>query len=94
MTEAAKQEASTEPARRRVGLVVGAHPDDPDFGAGGTAALWSRDGWDFYYLVCTNGSKGSADPTMDPVALVEYRATSSEPRRGNWASRVLLPRRC
>lgn len=54
-------------------LVVAAHPDDPDFGAGGTAALWSRDGWDFYYLVCTNGAKGSADPTADPVALAESR---------------------
>jgi len=54
-------------------LVVAAHPDDPDFGAGGTAALWSRDGWEFYYLVCTNGAKGSADPTTDPHLLVESR---------------------
>jgi LmbE family N-acetylglucosaminyl deacetylase len=54
-------------------LVVAAHPDDPDFGAGGTAALWSREGWEFYYLVCTNGAKGSADPTTDPHALVEAR---------------------
>lgn len=58
---------------RKTALVVGAHPDDPDFGAGGTAALWSRDGWNFYYLVCTNGSKGSADPDMDPEKLIEYR---------------------
>ena len=54
-------------------LVVAAHPDDPDFGAGGTAALWSREGWEFYYLVCTNGAKGSADPTTDPRALAESR---------------------
>ncbi|HEY8819999.1 MAG TPA: PIG-L deacetylase family protein [Dehalococcoidia bacterium] len=60
---------------RKTALVVGAHPDDPDFGAGGTAALWSRDGWEFYYLVCTNGSKGSADPDMDPVKLIEFRRT-------------------
>src|SRR3954454_24512002 len=54
-------------------LVVAAHPDDPDFGAGGTAALWSRDGWEFYYLVCTNGAKGSSDPETDPKALVQSR---------------------
>ena len=54
-------------------LVVAAHPDDPDFGAGGTAALWSRDGWEFYYLACTNGAKGSSDPDMDPAELVESR---------------------
>jgi LmbE family N-acetylglucosaminyl deacetylase len=65
--------ADTGEERRKVGLVVGAHPDDPDFGAGGTAALWARNGWDMYYLVCTNGSKGSADPTMDPVQLIEFR---------------------
>jgi LmbE family N-acetylglucosaminyl deacetylase len=63
----------TAPTDRKLALVVGAHPDDPDFGAGGTAALWSRDGWDFYYLVCTNGSKGSGDPTMDPVKLIRHR---------------------
>ncbi len=63
----------TAPAQRKLALVIGAHPDDPDFGAGGTAALWSRDDWDFYYLVCTNGSKGSADPTMDPVRLIQHR---------------------
>lgn len=58
---------------RKRALVVAAHPDDPDFGAGGTAALWSRDGWEFYYLVCTNGSKGSSDYEMDPTQLIEFR---------------------
>jgi len=77
VSEATGQETSGHDSnvdeRRKVALVVGAHPDDPDFGAGGTAALWSRDGWDFYYLVCTNGSKGSSDPSMDPVKLIEFR---------------------
>jgi LmbE family N-acetylglucosaminyl deacetylase len=54
-------------------LVVAAHPDDPDFGAGGTAALWVRDGWEFYYLVCTDGSKGTSDPEMTPDRLVPAR---------------------
>src|SRR3990170_7743935 len=70
------QEASAPeggPAEARRALVVAAHPDDPDFGAGGTAALWSDDGWEFYYLVCTNGAKGSSDPTMDPEQLVALR---------------------
>lgn len=54
-------------------LVVGAHPDDPDFGAGGTAAAWTREGWEFYYLVCTNGSKGTSDVEMDPEQLIVSR---------------------
>src|SRR5581483_8881415 len=54
-------------------LVVAAHPDDPDFGAGGTAALWTREGWEFYYLVCTDGSKGTSDPNMTAERLVPLR---------------------
>ncbi|MYJ02150.1 MAG: PIG-L family deacetylase, partial [Chloroflexi bacterium] len=42
----------------KIGLVVAAHPDDPDFGAGGTAALWTTLGWEMHYLVVTNGAKG------------------------------------
>jgi LmbE family N-acetylglucosaminyl deacetylase len=58
---------------RKRALVVAAHPDDPDFGAGGTAAAWTQDGWDFYYLVCTNGAKGSGDASTDPAKLVRSR---------------------
>jgi LmbE family N-acetylglucosaminyl deacetylase len=54
-------------------LVVAAHPDDSEFGCGGTAALWSRQGWEFHYLVCTNGNKGSADPAMTPERLAPLR---------------------
>ena len=54
-------------------LVVAAHPDDSEFGVGGTAALWSRNGWEFYYLICTDGSKGSDDSEMTPDKLVPLR---------------------
>src|SRR5437870_1203885 len=63
----------TQAGERKRALVVAAHPDDPDFGAGGTAALWSRDGWEFYYLVCTDGSKGTSDPEMTSERLVPLR---------------------
>jgi LmbE family N-acetylglucosaminyl deacetylase len=57
----------------RTALVVAAHPDDADFGAAGTTYLWSRAGWTFYYLVCTDGSKGTADPSMSPADLIRIR---------------------
>jgi LmbE family N-acetylglucosaminyl deacetylase len=57
----------------RRALVVAAHPDDADFGAAGTAYLWTREGWEFYYLVCTDGSKGSDDQSIAPAKLVEMR---------------------
>jgi len=57
----------------KVALVVAAHPDDADFGAAGTAYLWSKEGWSFYYLVCTDGSKGTSDPDMEPAGLIRLR---------------------
>ena len=57
----------------RRALVVAAHPDDADFGAAGAAALLSRAGWHVRYLVATDGSKGSDDPTFTPERLVATR---------------------
>ena len=61
------------PAPPKIAAVIAAHPDDPDFGAGGTAALWTRQGWEFHYIVVTNGAKGSDDPTMTRDRLVAAR---------------------
>lgn len=63
--------AQEEQPRRA--LVVAAHPDDAEFGCAGTAALWTRSGWEFYYLICTDGSKGSEDPAMAGERLVAAR---------------------
>lgn len=54
-------------------LIVSAHPDDSEFGAAGTAHLWTRDGWEFYYLICSDGSKGTDDPEMTAEKLVPLR---------------------
>jgi LmbE family N-acetylglucosaminyl deacetylase len=62
----------SETAAKRA-LVVAAHPDDADFGAAGTAYLWTQQGWEFYYLVCTDGSKGSDDESISQAKLVEMR---------------------
>jgi LmbE family N-acetylglucosaminyl deacetylase len=54
-------------------LAVGAHPDDIDFGCGGTLAKWAAGGCAVSELVLTDGSKGSWDPTADRAALVALR---------------------
>ncbi len=60
--------------RKKVAAVIAAHPDDPDFGAGGAAALWTAQGdWEFHYVIVTNGAKGSADPDMSREKLVPMR---------------------
>ncbi len=60
-------------------LVVGAHPDDPEFGSGGTVAAFTAAGQEVHYIVCTDGSKGSKDRTVNPHDLVRRR---QEEQRG------------
>lgn len=57
----------------RVVLAIGAHPDDVEFGCGGTLAKWSAAGAVVHHLVCTDGSKGTWDVNADTVALVASR---------------------
>jgi LmbE family N-acetylglucosaminyl deacetylase len=57
----------------KVALAVGAHPDDVEFGCGGTLAKWAAAGCRMHHLVCTDGSKGTWDPGADHDALVQTR---------------------
>jgi LmbE family N-acetylglucosaminyl deacetylase len=54
-------------------LVVNAHPDDAEFGAAGTIAAWAAAGTEVHYLNVTDGSSGSADPTMTRERLTSIR---------------------
>ena len=54
-------------------LAVGAHPDDVEFGCGGTLAKWAAAGCEVHHLVCTDGAKGSWDPDEDVAHLVARR---------------------
>lgn len=63
-------ESPPAPARA---LAIGAHPDDIEFGCGATLARWAAAGCIVHHLVCTDGSKGSWDPSEDVAALVVTR---------------------
>ncbi len=54
-------------------LAVGAHPDDIEFGCGGTLAKWAAAGCEILHVVCTDGARGTWDPAQDPTALVALR---------------------
>lgn len=58
----------TDEQVRRV-LVITAHPDDVDFGCGGTIAAWTSDGVDVSYCVITDGDAGGFDPTVPRSAI-------------------------
>ena len=55
-------------------MVVTAHPDDSEFGAGGTVAKLVRAGAEAAYVIVTDGNKGSSDRTMTPERLARIRA--------------------
>jgi LmbE family N-acetylglucosaminyl deacetylase len=54
-------------------LAVGAHPDDLEFFAGGTIAKFVSEGATAYYLILTDGSKGSEDHELISEELCQVR---------------------
>jgi LmbE family N-acetylglucosaminyl deacetylase len=63
----------TQSTESKRALVIGAHPDDNEFGAGGTVARLAAQGWEITFIIVTNGNKGSHDPAMSPYTLSELR---------------------
>jgi LmbE family N-acetylglucosaminyl deacetylase len=59
-------------------MTIGAHPDDAEFGAGGTLARWAAAGCEVSMLVVTDGSKGTWDPTLDPPRLAQIRSNEQQ----------------
>jgi LmbE family N-acetylglucosaminyl deacetylase len=63
-------------------LGVFAHPDDVDFGAGGTVARWVNEGLSVSYVIVTRGDSGGFDETprdqMPILREAEQRAAAAE----------------
>ncbi|MDA8261304.1 MAG: PIG-L family deacetylase [Actinomycetota bacterium] len=61
-------------------LVVVAHPDDADFGAGGTIAKWISEGVEVHYCLATSGDRGGFDlevPRAEMPAIREREQTAA-----------------
>src|SRR5688500_16705681 len=71
-TAAEPSEPQDEDELKRV-MVIGAHPDDPEFGAGGTIAKLAAQGKEIVYVLATSGDKGSHDPAVRPGQLATRR---------------------
>ena len=54
-------------------LVIVAHPDDIEFGIGGSVAVWTDAGHRVVYCLVTDGSAGSNDPAITRESLIERR---------------------
>lgn len=57
----------------RRAMAIFAHPDDVDFGCGGTLSLWADQGVHLTYCVLTSGQKGTHDLGMHPERLARIR---------------------
>src|SRR5438034_4460466 len=69
---ASNRSNSHDPKFERV-LGVFAHPDDPEFGAGGSMAKLAKDGANVTYVIVTDGSQGGEDPNQKDSELVSIR---------------------
>lgn len=59
-------------------LVVFAHPDDVDFAAAGTVALWVRAGVQVTYCMVTDGDTGGQQAGVDGASLAEIRRAEQQ----------------
>jgi LmbE family N-acetylglucosaminyl deacetylase len=57
----------------RTNLVIAAHPDDVDFGAAGTVAMWSSSGEETIYCIVTDGDAGGFDPSVPRSEIPSIR---------------------
>ena len=58
---------------KKVVMVIAAHPDDSEFGEGGTIAKWVKEGQQVICVICTNGDKGTSSESMTSEKLAEIR---------------------
>lgn len=54
-------------------LGIGAHPDDLDSACAGTIAKWVEEGATAYYLIATDGSKGTHNEKLSGRELIDIR---------------------
>jgi LmbE family N-acetylglucosaminyl deacetylase len=68
---------------RRVAMVIVAHPDDAEFGCAGTVAAWVREGWEVYFVICTDAASGGPDAATDvgPAARERIAMTRKAEQR-------------
>jgi LmbE family N-acetylglucosaminyl deacetylase len=71
-SSALAQPAATPPARRFKVLVTGAHPDDPETGAGGVICLYTAAGHDVAVLYLTTGEAGIDGKSHEEAAHIRH----------------------
>ena len=66
---------------KKVVLAIGAHPDDIEFGCGGTLSLFRERGHELHFLIVTSGEEGNFNYTkfeLKELREKEAREASEE----------------
>lgn len=80
--------AAQEGEKLRI-IVFGAHPDDAEYKAGGTAALWAKAGHEVKLVSVTNGDIGHWDMAGGPLAKRRTQESAEVAERLGVTSQVL-----
>jgi LmbE family N-acetylglucosaminyl deacetylase len=78
-----------EQEQNKVAMVIVAHPDDAEFGTAGTVATLVRDGWDVYYVICTDATGGGPDDATDVGPTAKRMISETRKREQRAAGAVL-----
>ena len=79
----------SEQEHNKVAVVIVAHPDDAEFGAAGTVATWVSEGWDVYYVICTDAAGGGSDEASDVGAAARLAISDTRKREQRAACEIL-----
>jgi LmbE family N-acetylglucosaminyl deacetylase len=73
----------SEEIQNKVAMVIMAHPDDAEFSCAGTVAKWVREGWEVYYVICTDAGSGGPDEATEvgPEARRQVTVTRQAEQR-------------
>jgi LmbE family N-acetylglucosaminyl deacetylase len=71
------------------GMVIVAHPDDAEFGCAGTVAALVRDGWEMFYVICSDGSGGGSDDAREVGPEARRHISEIRKREQRSACRIL-----
>lgn len=75
--------------QNKVAMVIVAHADDAEFDGAGTAALWVREGWDVYYVICADGGSGGPDDATDVSLAARQRVVETRKQEQQTAGEIL-----
>lgn len=78
-----------EQTPNKVAMLIVAHADDAEFDGAGTAAVWAREGWNVYFVICADGGSGGPDDALDVSHEARQRVVITREQEQREAGRIL-----